>query len=392
MIDVSDDAPVDVVDCVLTASELLAALAAHEREAARLALAIRRLELSGDWGYDGSVSIAAWLRTHGRLADSDSWKWVHRGRFLDRFPAVADAAVTRTLSAGQVTALQHACPAKLAAVLAEQQTEIVAIIAPLPVADTEKACQLWKARAEAIIDDNEPRPEPERSLRMRRAGDGALVGNFELDDVAASELEKAIRTASTWEGTDDKRSASQAAGDALFDVAAFFNKNHRKKGTPRNHPHVELSLDITTLDGRPEAIDDDQRLVHHATTDTRLCDCVIHRILRDADNMPTGYGRASYTVPRQLFRQIAARDGGCRMPDCNRSVRHCDAHHIHYWRNMGLTNLENLVLLCSRHHHLVHRLDLELKLLPSGQVETTWRDGTHRTSQPHGAPPKRRGP
>jgi hypothetical protein len=31
-----------------------------------------------------------------------------------------------------------------------------------------------------------------------------------------------------------------------------------------------------------------------------------------------------------------------------------DAHHIHHWCDGGETSLDNLVLLCRRHHRLVH--------------------------------------
>ncbi len=53
---------------------------------------------------------------------------------------------------------------------------------------------------------------------------------------------------------------------------------------------------------------------------------------------------------------------------------------------MGVTELDNLVLLCSRHHHLVHRRDLHVKLLPNADIEVTFPDGTMRTSQPRGQP------
>ena len=42
-----------------------------------------------------------------------------------------------------------------------------------------------------------------------------------------------------------------------------------------------------------------------------MCDCRIHAILRDVHGNPEYFGRATYTVPRTLFRQVAARDGGC---------------------------------------------------------------------------------
>ena len=39
-------------------------------------------------------------------------------------------------------------------------------------------------------------------------------------------------------------------------------------------------------------------------------------------------------------------------PAC--SARRCDAHHIEHWVDGGPTTLDNLVLLCRRHHRLVH--------------------------------------
>jgi hypothetical protein len=151
-----------------------------------------------------------------------------------------------------------------------------------------------------------------------------------------------------------------------------------------------LNVDAGTLSSSPLAWTTDHAWVGVATTDMLLCDCVIHRVLRAGETI-LSYGRATYTVPRDLFRAVAARDGGCRFPGCDRKVSWCDAHHIHYWRHLGPTDLENLVLLCNRHHHHVHRHNLQLKLLPNADLDITLPDGTVRTSQPRGQP-GRRGP
>jgi hypothetical protein len=181
--------------------------------------------------------MGAWLRSNARMSNCDANRLMHRGRFLNRFSVLSDAAVTRELSAGQIDALRSAYRPKHEPVLAEQQAELVAVLAPLNVSDSEKACQVWARYADAIVDDNTPPVEPERSWSMSRGSDGALVGKFIFDDDAATECEKAIANALTWEGTTETRELSRRQGDAMFDIFAFYNKNHDGDGTPR-HLHT----------------------------------------------------------------------------------------------------------------------------------------------------------
>lgn len=92
-------------------------------------------------------------------------------------------------------------------------------------------------RADAIIDTPLP-TERERQLRFGADSTGAIVGNFVLPGQAGSEFAQAVRTALTWDGAEDVRTSSEKQADALFEIAAFYNKNHEVPGTPRNHPHV----------------------------------------------------------------------------------------------------------------------------------------------------------
>ncbi|TDJ26871.1 MAG: HNH endonuclease [Gammaproteobacteria bacterium] len=64
-------------------------------------------------------------------------------------------------------------------------------------------------------------------------------------------------------------------------------------------------------------------------------------------------GRKTRVIPTAIRRALRARDGGCQYPGCSQS-RYVDGHHIVHWADGGETKLDNLVLICRRHHTLVH--------------------------------------
>ena len=50
---------------------------------------------------------------------------------------------------------------------------------------------------------------------------------------------------------------------------------------------------------------------------------------------------------------IEERDGGCRVPGCDRS-RWLHIHHLRHWEDGGGSDTGNLIALCRRHHRLHH--------------------------------------
>jgi hypothetical protein len=69
-----------------------------------------------------------------------------------------------------------------------------------------------------------------------------------------------------------------------------------------------------------------------------------------------------------MRRALRARDKGCRFPGCT-NTRFVDGHHIKHWADGGETSLDNLVLLCRHHHHLVHEGGFACEKSPDGELK-----------------------
>ena len=81
-------------------------------------------------------------------------------------------------------------------------------------------------------------------------------------------------------------------------------------------------------------------------------------------------GRATRLVTPGQRAALNARDKGCVHPGCDRPPEWTDAHHLVHWADGGTTDLENLALLCQRHHSIVHQRNLHLTRQPDGHFET----------------------
>jgi hypothetical protein len=76
-------------------------------------------------------------------------------------------------------------------------------------------------------------------------------------------------------------------------------------------------------------------------------------------------GRKKRTIHPALRRALMLRDGGCAFPGCTND-RFVDAHHIVHWSGGGETKLDNLLLLCRRHHTLVHEAGFSIETTAEG--------------------------
>jgi hypothetical protein len=91
-----------------------------------------------------------------------------------------------------------------------------------------------------------------------------------------------------------------------------------------------------------------------ASAERIACSARVRALVKDRRGNPLYLGRTHRLVTKKLFAAVSIRDQHrCRWAGCT-ETRHLDAHHVKHWLHGGRTDIHNLVLLCDRHHRLIH--------------------------------------
>ncbi|WP_309713768.1 DUF222 domain-containing protein [Pseudolysinimonas sp.] len=168
-----------------------------------------------------------------------------------------------------------------------------------------------------------------------------------IDDESRERAEKLVT---------DERSLGQIALDTFVDLLRIGTEvDPGKLLGARRHAVRVLVTDRDLRERRgPAFIQDQSEAVSIETAEQHICDTGIVPIHFTDDGEPLRLG-----VTRRLFSSkqrdaLAARDGGCRFPNCDRPASWCEAHHRIPWADGGPTDTRDGVLLCRHHHMLVH--------------------------------------
>ncbi len=131
----------------------------------------------------------------------------------------------------------------------------------------------------------------------------------------------------------------------------------------------------STPAGRRQTVLDEAGGIHISVETARrlACDAATVGMQHGPDGEILDVGRRTRTISPALRRALHARDRQCRFPGC-RNIR-VDAHHVRHWAHGGATALDNLVLLCRRHHRAVHEEGFRVTLDATGDVKFIRPDG-----------------
>ena len=94
------------------------------------------------------------------------------------------------------------------------------------------------------------------------------------------------------------------------------------------------------------------------------CEAEVIPVVLDGRSVPLDVGRAKRLATAHQRRALEAIYETCAIDGCDRAFHMCNVHHIEYWENGGKTDLNNMVPLCTQHHHAAHEGGWKLRLDP----------------------------
>jgi hypothetical protein len=317
---------------------------------------------------DGYLSAVAWLPSRFRLGWGAAREAVQMARALEQMPETRQALEQGDLSLSAVRVLvcaREADPEEFS----RSEAHLVEAARIHSAGDLNRVAIYWRQAVE-----KEAASEGEERLRQRRRlhASVSFLGMVRLDGDLDPEIGETVLTAlravvdaESRSGAPDDRTPAQRRADALGEICRQWLDRSDRPRVAGERPHLTVTVDVDSLrDGTGEVSEMDHTGPVDAATARRLaCDASVRRVVLSGRSEPLDVGRRTPVVPPAMRRAVMARDRRCRFPGCERPHTWCDAHHVVHWTEGGPTALANLILLCRRHHRLVHRGGFGLELV-----------------------------
>ena len=348
-------------------------------DAEKLALNARMISLMHDPVAPTFVIPERELVAHGGLTSREARDVVSRGLVTEVAPEMG-----AVLAAGDTTAAHVDALGRGLKIAGAERDAFLSHLPELVEASTTMTAsqfdQLVKETAKSVVADDGlstfERQKRETFFKMRTEADGCLSVSGKFDPISASILKSKIGRfveamfhsgdkevpveVMPWIEPNDHRQAQA--------LIALVNGASESASDVPARAEIVIHVDLETLQNGLHAGGTCRTALGAdlpVETVRRLaCEAEILPVVLDGRSVPIDVGRSKRLATVHQRRALEAIHPTCAIPDCEVIFDHCNVHHIEYWENGGSTDLNNMVPLCSRHHHAAHEGGWKLQLDP----------------------------
>ena len=316
-------------------------------------------EASTYWYEQGSNTAIDWMRMNCHMTQPAAGQRVAVGGQLPRMRESAQA-----LQAGEIGFAHLAVMARTAIAVggAFDETDLLAKARQLSPGKFYYRCLQYQHSVQPQVYATQQAEQAEQNrVRLNTSEDGSLLISGVLDPVNGAAVRGALEPLARPCGEHDYRGREQRLADALVEIITQGGKHNVQLQVTSS---IETLLGLT---GAPGADMEFSLPVSSKTVERWACDCNVTRILMQ-DSMVIDVGRSKRVISPPMKRALHARDRHCVWPGCERPASWSQGHHLVPWIHGGSTDLDNLALLCLRHHRMVHEGNWQLTKTDDGQI------------------------
>lgn len=339
---------------------------------------VAQIDGRASWEDWGARDLTHFLTMRYDLSWWKAQRWIAAAHALEGLPTLSRAFERGQLGIDKVVELTRFADVITEAGLLEWARDV--------------SCATVRRRADAALAALEETRAAERarSVSWWHERDGSRFGLFAdlppaQGAVVARAIDRLARDIPVMPGEEGEDGLPARRADALVALCSAGIAADPDPDRATVVVHAQLSALTGEGDGSGGANDgceiEDGPAVHPETVRRLLCNARTQAVVEDGDGTVHGLGRLSREPSAWMLRQVRYRDRGCRFPGCGTRA-FTEAHHVEFWRHGGRTDLDNLLLICSFHHRLVHEHGWGIERARDGTVAWFQPDGTRYRSGP----------
>ena len=354
----------------LEATELMSlasqAFAVRCSQDAVLATLCAEMDRREDWRDSGATSLGAWLVQHLGVSDATARTYAQVSEKVDDLPHLADGLSEGRLSLDKLRAVLGVATPENEAGWAEAAAEL----SYRDLSELVRSKRLPTRNSDALEQDK-------RSLRFN---DALRTIVAQLPALSYAQVRAVLEARAKKIGSDGETPYDQRLADALVSLCQGEGGGSGSGAAP---PLVVAHVPYEVLrDPDSELVGELERagLISADVARRLACDAELIVALDDELGHTMYEGRAHRFPTASQRREVWRRDRHCVFPGCH-NVLFTNCHHIDEWERGGLTDLDNLALMCVHHHYLFHSskawsmsgdANVELRFVgPNGLVMTS---------------------
>ena len=356
---------------------LLELLEARDRLDAEVLCLVGEWDARRDWAEDGALNPASWLAHRAPVTKADALRMVRSARLARAHERTAKSLAAGDVSAAHVdviaTAVRHR-----EELYADHEDTLLDAAMTLPPEAFRTAARTWRTLADDTLAAEDAYDVFEhRRVHASSTFRGSTVMDAEFDTDGGATVLAALRaydegpSAISPDGT--PLTLSQRYHDAMVAICGHALSCRTPKGRPPTG--MDVIVDVERLIGGPLGDLANARCdltgvgpISAETARRLACDAAVGRALTNGASEILDLGRRNRLISAAQRRALDIRDRGCAFPGCDRPPWWCDGHHLDDWADGGCTDLDRLLLLCRRHHVLVHEGGWTLRREADGSI------------------------